>query len=362
TTGMAGKWHLTTNHHGHYTHLNASSGDAFGFDAVAPPGPGSQNEGDKWVTHLTDHAIDFIRANRDEPWFYYLSHHTLHGKISAPSHLVERYLQAGAPERGLHNATYLACVEHLDHSIGRLLATLEELKLSENTIVVFLSDNGGVDHRFEVPTSSQAILSEQHPLQIKDFGFDNAPLREGKGSVYEGGIRVPCLVRWPKQIKPGRIISTPVHVVDWAATLTSAAGGSISPLLDGRNLIPLLTTDQRFDRSLYWYMPLYDLRWASTPCAAIRTGDYKLIWFFGDRFDSEYRYRRGEKVELFNLKDDLGETVDLSDVQPDRARAMREDLRDWIEAMGASVPQTNRHHDPDKSFEETRDRSVVVNR
>ena len=98
-TGMGGKWHLTTNHHGHYLFLKPTSADAFGFDTVASPGPGSQNEGDKWVDHLTDSACDFIEQNSERPWFYYLSHHTLHGRVSAPTALVDKYQSQGAPAR-----------------------------------------------------------------------------------------------------------------------------------------------------------------------------------------------------------------------------------------------------------------------
>ncbi|MEM6778941.1 MAG: sulfatase [Planctomycetota bacterium] len=366
-TGMAGKWHLTTNQHGHYSHLRATSGDAFGFDSVAPPGAGSQNQGDKWVDHLTDCAIDFIRDNRERPWFYYLSHHTLHGELSAPDALVQKYLDAGAPKIGLHNATYLACIEHLDHSIGRLLNALDELALSDNTLVVFLSDNGGVDSRFHVPESSPHVLAGEQPLVLRDEGFDNAPLRDGKGSVYEGGLRVPCLVRWPAKIPADQAIDAPVHVVDWLPTLASAAGSPVDELTDGHDLLPLLTQPSGLHplgppRSLYWYMPLYDLRWASTPCAAIRKDAYKLIWFFGDRFDRSYRYQVGETVELYRLDSDISESQNLAQREPDRAASLKAELKDWIERMGAVIPKPNPHHDASRAFEETRDQSVVTSR
>ena len=174
-TGMGGKWHLTTNTHGQYTHLNQASGELFGFDYVAPPGTGSQNEGDKWVDHLTDSAAEFIERNREKPWFFYLSHHTLHGRVSAPAALIDKQLAAGAAEVGLQNATYLAAIEHLDNSIGRLLRKLDELHLRDNTIVVFLSDNGGVDTQCVHPESSDTIVSGQEARSLESKSSRTLP-------------------------------------------------------------------------------------------------------------------------------------------------------------------------------------------
>ena len=265
TTGMGGKWHLTTNGDGHYTNLKPHAADKYGFDVVAPRGPGSQNEGDKWVNHLTDHAIDFIRGNRNRPWFYYLSHHTIHGVVTAPDDLIQKHLSAGAPAVGLQNATYLAALEHMDHSIGRLMTALDETGQRENTLVVFLSDNGGVDTSYQVPSEAAEFAAHPLRLRIRDQQFESAPLRAGKGSIYEGGIRVPCIVRWPAVIQSGRVDSTPVHVVDWLPTLVSAAGTSSDQSHDGIDLTGLMRGETVPQRSLYWYAPLYDLRWAFDP-------------------------------------------------------------------------------------------------
>jgi uncharacterized sulfatase len=145
-TGIAGKWHLTTNADGDYVKLKPEAAAHYGFDFSAPVPQGSPNEGDKWVDYLTDQAIGFIKGNRSQPWFMYLAHHTVHGVVSAPAELVAKHRQLGAPEEGLHNATYLAAIGHLDRSIGRLMATLDELKLRDRTMVIFLSDNGGVNY------------------------------------------------------------------------------------------------------------------------------------------------------------------------------------------------------------------------
>ncbi|MCR9294496.1 MAG: sulfatase [bacterium] len=355
-TGMGGKWHLTTNAHGHYTHLNQASAGQFGFDYVAPPGPGSQNDGDKWVNHLTDSACEFIERNRDSPWFYYLSHHTLHGRVSAPQDLVDKHLAAGAPAVGLQNATYLAAIEHLDNSVGRLLQKLDDLALRDQTLIVFLSDNGGVDTQYVHPEESGGVLSGQAVLERGKQEFDNAPLREGKGSVYEGGIRVPCIVRWPNVVKANSICETPIHVVDWFPTLLSAASAPVDKTTDGVDLMPLLQGESLPQRALYWYLPLYDLLWASTPAAVIREGDWKLIQFFGDYFDAAGRYHATPHYELYNLKQDIGETTNLAQQQVEKVHQMQKQLHAWMQSMNAAVPGENTHFDPSRAFLKTKEK------
>ncbi|MBL9154288.1 MAG: sulfatase [Verrucomicrobiales bacterium] len=353
-TGMAGKWHLTTGTDGDYVSLRPEAAGDYGFDFVAPRGPGTQNEGDKWVDHLTDSAIRFIRSADDRPWFFYLAHHTLHGIVSAPEDLVKKHRQSGAPDTGLFNATYLAAIEHLDTSVGRLLGALDETGQRGDTLVLFLSDNGGLDTVHSLPETSDGST----PLTVRTREFDNAPLREGKGGPYEGGIRVPCLVSWPASIPAGQVSGTPVHVTDWLPTLLSAARVPIPDghPLDGVDLMPLLRGGTIRPRALHWYMPLYDLRWAATPCAVIRDGDWKLIEYFGDSFDDARQYRPGRKVELYHLADDLGESRDLSTVHPDRARDLQAALRRWMATIPVPVPSENPHFDPAKALLETREK------
>lgn len=359
-TGMAGKWHLTTNADGNYVSLKAEAAGRYGFDFSAPPGPGSQNEGDKHVDYLTDQAIAFIRRERAGPWFFYLAHHTLHGKVSAPPDLVARHLARGEPATGLHNATYLAAIQHLDTSIGRLLAALEELGQRERTLVVFLSDNGGVFQGYNKTPSTVSTAAGSAPqLTVELEEFSNAPLRAGKGSPYEGGIRVPCLVRWPGTVKAGSVSAAPIHVVDWAPTLLEVAGAAAPAgvALDGASLVPILRGQAPAGRPpLYWYLPLYDLRWGATPCAVIREGDWKLIDYFGDSFDATGRYRAGARVELFNLRSDLGETTDLASQEPARAGKLQAQVRSWLRSLGAEIPGPNPHHDPARALEEVREK------
>jgi uncharacterized sulfatase len=355
-TGMAGKWHLTTNADGDYASLKPEAGPAYGFDYVAPRGPNTQNEGDKWVDHLTDAAIGFIREQRDQPWFFYLAHHTLHSVISAPAGLVKKYRDAGAPEKGFFNATYLAAIEHMDDSIGRLMTALDDMNLREKTLVVFMSDNGGFDTNYAPPGLRGVPADGREPLNVNEEEFDNAPLRSGKGSAYEGGLRVPCLVRWPGQVKAGQVCRTPVHVVDWMPTLLAAA--DVAPpanhVLDGVNLVPLLNGGDIPERPLFWYMPLYDLRWAATPCAVMLEDHWKIIEYFGDWYDAEPRYHEGNRIELFSLNVDMGEKSDLAAVEKDRAEKMRARLHEWLKSIPAPIPGENAHFDRSRMLEETR--------
>jgi uncharacterized sulfatase len=358
TTGMAGKWHLTSGADGDYASLKPAASAAYGFDFAAPRGPGTQNEGDKWVDHLTDQAIGFIEQQRDRPWFFYLAHHTIHSLLSAPPALVAKYRARGAPEKGLHSAVYLACIEHLDNSIGRLLARLDELKLRENTMIVFLSDNGGFDTSWALPAWSNDPSDGSVPLKIRDEQFDNAPLRSGKGSPYEGGIRVPCLVRWPGVARTGHVSAEPIHVVDWLPTLLAAAGGTVPSdhVIDGIDLRPALAARALPARPLYWYLPLYDLRWAATPSAVIREGDWKLIEHFGDSFDEQLNYRLGRKLELFNLRTDLGETENRAAAEPARAARMSAQLHAWLKSIPAAISGPNPHTEVAKRFVETKEK------
>ena len=185
--------------------------------------------------------------------------------------------------------------------------------------------------------------------------FDSAPLRAGKGSPYEGGIRVPCLVRWPASVKAGQVCSTPVHVTDWMPTLLATAGRDTSaPACDGINLMPLLRGGTLPERPLYFHMPLYDLRWAATPCAVIREGDWKLIEHFGDSFDENLHYQPGRKLELFNLRADLSESQNLASTEKARAEAMSAKLHTWLESIPTPIPGENPHYDPKPQFEETK--------
>jgi uncharacterized sulfatase len=224
-------------------------------------------------------------------------------------------------------------LEHLDNEVGRLLAKLDELKLTEKTVVILTSDNGGLSR----------VAS-------------SAPLREGKGSPYEGGIRVPLIVRWPGKVQPGTTCEVPVHTVDFYPTFASLAGATTSQRLDGLSLVPLLEQSGGLQReTLAWHMPTYTPMYGRTPCSVIRKGDWKLIHWFGDYLDlegftpDETPYGKlivGPRSELYNLRDDLGETQNLVDSHPEKATELRASLEAWWGDTGAGFPKKNPDFDP----------------
>ena len=357
-TTCIGKWHLTDRESGNYVALDPAAAPHFGFDeAPEPKNWRYHQEGDKGVDWLTDQALDFIERKRDQPWFVYLSHHTIHGPIVAPEATIQKYRDRGAPETGLHNAAYLAAIETLDQGIGKLMKGLESLGEAEETMVVFLSDNGGVDVQYD-PAQFKDGDGRIEQLQVRERLFSNAPLRAGKGSQYEGGIRVPCLVRWPGVIEAGRVEATPVHVTDWLPTLLSAAGVSAPAdwTVDGTDLGPLFRGERLEPRPLFFYLPLYDLRWGLTPCAVVREGKWKLIEYFGDWIDKEGRYVRGPRLELFDLEADLGESRNLAEERGEIVDRLNDQLDRWMGSIPVPRPGENPHFDPERPLKETREK------
>ncbi len=360
-TGIVGKWHLTTNEDGNYRGLNPTAADYYGFD-YAPPVLDEEEFAagrDRGVATLTKQAISFMERNKDQPWFCLLSHHMIHGKVVAPDSLVNKYRLQGYGEEGFNRAVYLAGLELIDWSVGTLLDYLAASGESGETMVVFISDNGGIDERlaFRSVTYDHPD-SLQLPVDIREY--DNAPLRAGKGSVYEGGVRVPMIIKWPGKAKAGVEVNTPVHVIDLAPTFFEMADTEVSSTLDGSSLLPLLTgrrTTELAERPIFQFYPFYDLLWGLTPCASIRKGDYKLIEFYGDHVDAQNRYRIGSRIELYNLKTDLEETHNLADSLPHITRALKRELDAWRDDMGHETPNPNPHFDPSRAFESTRDKS-----
>jgi arylsulfatase A-like enzyme len=357
TTASLGKWHVTVNDDGNYTQLKASAAHYYGFDHVAKPRTTAAMDYDAAVDHLTDEAIRFIDANQGKPWFCYLAHYAVHQKVIAPPELVKKYLARGAPATGLGNATILAALEHLDTSVGRLLTALDERKLTDRTIVVFVSDNGGVRREYNrEPFRNGPGTASQ--LTVREWIFDNAPLRNGKGTLYEGGIRVPCIVRWPGGAKPGTVCDVPIQVTDWLPTLFEMAGASVPAgyPLDGQSIVPLLRGSTIPARTLYWYAPLYDIGWGATPAAAIRRGDFKLIEYFGDWFDESGKYVPSASLQLYNLATDVGETKDLAAQMPDKVKSLHGELRAWLKTMSAEIPGKNLYNDKERPLKESRER------
>ena len=218
------------------------------------------------------------------------------------------------------NAEYAAMVESVDHAVGDVLAVLDSLGIAENTLILFTSDNGGLE-----------------AYGGGRVATDNAPLRSGKGYPYEGGIRVPFIVRWPAQVEAGATSSEPVIGTDVFPTLAALAG---QPLPDGRpvdgaDLTPVLLEGDELDReALFWYFPHYRYNQVG-PYAIVRSGDWKLIRFF----DGE-PYGSGE-AELFNLAEDLGEENDLAEQEPEKVQELEDQLETWLTDVEARRFETN---------------------
>jgi arylsulfatase A-like enzyme len=280
-------------------------------------GPLPGKPGDYLPDRLTDEAVQFIEDCRDRPFFLYLSHWSVHGPFKAKKDKIGKYEAKKIAQGEEHiNPVYAAMVESVDESVGRVMKKLEETGLADRTVVIFMSDNGGV----------RKVTSM-------------SPLRGQKSLYYEGGIRVPLIIKAPGLTRPGSLCREPVISTDFYPTMLEIAGLPLKPEQhrDGVSLLPLLKGADSLGRdAIYWHFPLYQAR-GCTPCSAVRAGDYKLIEFFEDNH-----------VELYNLKNDIGEKKDLSKTNPHKAKELREMLHRWREDVNAQIPKPNPDYDPNK--------------
>ena len=304
-TACIGKWHLGGQGYG----PNAQGFDVvFAGRANTPP---SATEGGKGEYELTERAEQFIAEHRDRPFFLYLPHNNPHIPLAAKPELIERNREA-------FNPVYAAAIETLDDAVGRLLARVDALGLRARTIVLFTSDNGGL----HVPEGRE------------DAPTHNTPFRAGKGFLYEGGLRVPLIVRWPGRVRPGVVTATPVINTDLMPTLLELVGAAAASGLDGVSYARLLTGQGRAPtRPFFWHFPHYNNQ-GGRPGGAVRDGDWKLIEFYDDGH-----------VELYNLARDPSETTDLTAREPRRAERMKAQLTDWRKAMGAQENKPNPNFD-----------------
>lgn len=302
-------------------------------------------EGEYLTDRLTDDAIRLIRENDEKPFFLNLWHYTVHTPIQAKTEDIEKY-KAKAERMGLtevkdyevgefypcdhkknqrirrriiqSDPVYAAMIDNLDQNIGRLLDCLEETGKADNTIIIFTSDNGGLSTSDEYPTC-------------------NAPLSEGKGWMYEGGVRAPMIIKWPGVVSPASKCSVSVTSPDLYPTFLDMAGLPLRPdqHIDGVSFMPLLQGKNCLDReAIYWHYPHYGNQ-GGTPGSSIRMGDYKLIEFFEDGH-----------VELYNLKEDIGEQNNLAEEEPELANKMQKMLAHWRCSIDAKIPLTNPDFQP----------------
>jgi arylsulfatase A-like enzyme len=330
-TGIFGKWHLGE---------KASHPRNQGFDVVTDlfsHGGNGVNENPKSVYSITKAAGEFMEKNQDRPFFAYVAHHAIHGPLQAQAATWEKF-KAKTPGQQHTNTLYAACTSELDEGVGILLKKLADLGLEEKTLVVFTSDNGGTTD------SSQS------------------PLRCNKGSYYEGGLRVPLMVRWPGIIQPGTRCDAPVINLDFYPTfleITGAAPPKDTPL-DGESLLPLFKGGASLKRSaIFWHMPGYideptsdtrDSIFRTPPVSVIRKGDWKL-----HLFHEEWQLAGGRAglatnnaVELYNLAADLGERKNLALSNTAKRDELLTDLLHWMESVKAPMPtEKNPEYRPD---------------
>lgn len=334
-TASIGKWHL-----GDPPQFGPESqgfdlnigGDLHGFPPAgyfAPyelPNLEEAPEGEYLTDRLTEEAITFITNNADTPFFLYLPYYSVHRPIQAKEQLVAKYQEKSGRE-GQNNSRYAAMIESVDQGVGRILAKLDQLGLTRNTLVVFTSDNGGIGG-YRANEIQAGELTSQHPL------------KGGKGMLYEGGIRVPLAVRWPERIPADTISDEPVISLDWFATYLAVAGVN-SPqnqAQDGENLLPVLTQSGKLDRkALFWHFPAYlqanKGTWRTTPVSVIRHGSWKLMEFYEDG-----------RLELYNLEMDIGEEDNLAASRVEKREELHSQLKAWRAALDAPVP-TKRNPD-----------------
>jgi arylsulfatase A-like enzyme len=322
-TAMFGKWHLGEDGEHHpsrrgFDEAIVSMGRHFDFETNPRT---DYAKGTYLADFLTGKALDFIRRKKDGPFFLYLPHFAVHSPHQAKADWIQHF-NPKPPAGGHRDPAYAGMIASVDESVGRVLALLDELKLGEGTLVIYSSDNGGVGGY------------EREGIRGGDI-TDNAPLKGGKGMLYEGGVRVPYIFRWPGRVAPGSVCDEPINSVDLYPTLLEVAGAKADAgyTLDGTSYLGLLTGGAKVERKpLFWHFPGYlgagANTWRTTPAGAVRAGDWKLLEFF----------ETGRR-ELYNLKDDLGEKNDLAAAQPEKVKGLHEMMLAWRKEVGAPMPR-----------------------
>jgi arylsulfatase A len=321
-TGYFGKWHL-----GEAGYTPADQGWQEVLEHTGHTYPKKMTPGNparRTAAVLTERAIDFISRNHDKPFLLQVSHYAVHIPLSARPDLLAKYEKKAVPG-GVNytNPAYAALLEELDESVGALVDAVDSAGLREQTLIVFVSDNGGIEY----DQNGKAITS-------------NKPLRGEKGTLYEGGIRVPAIFRWPGVVLPASTTETPAMTMDCFATFAELARAARkAETLDSVSLVPLLQNPaahlSRAD--LCWHLPHYH---HSTPASAIRQGDWKLLQFF-----------ETNTFELYNLRDDPGETTNLIHDEGERAEDLKITLTEWQKKVCARMPVINPAYDAARAKE-----------
>ncbi|MCP4314398.1 MAG: sulfatase [Bacteroidetes bacterium] len=352
-TAHIGKWHLSTSHSGWKTGDSIYNAEHQGFDFViggshlpGPPdyyspygnripnlSPGS--EGEYLNERLAEESIKWIESVKDAEAPFYLNfwHYAVHGPIIAKKDLMPKYLAKTDPQ-GLQDSPEMGTMlESMDNSIGMLLDWLdlpENKKVKDNTIIIFASDNGGVAHNLNVAGIKKQITS-------------NRPLRGGKANTYEGGTRIPWIVRWPGLVKPGSVSNTPISTVDIYPTLLEISGTKPKPeiILDGENITAILKGEAMADRPLFFDFP-HVFGILSAPSTTVRMGDFKLLRFYWAGKKPKTHY-----YELYNLKQDPSEAINLATYMPEKVKELDALISQHLEETKALIPIPNENFSGD---------------
>ncbi len=323
-TAYLGKWHLgPTSTHGPAAFGYQSTEATLPKEAKAA-GTGC-DPGPKNIDKITDQAIWFIEHSKGKPFFVTLSHYAVHIPIEAEAETIAKYEKKRRPQEGVNNPRYAAMLEHLDRSVGRVLAKLKEARLDDSTLVLFSSDNGGL---YKIITGSgEAVTS-------------NRPLRSEKGTLYEGGIRVPLIIKWPGVVTPGNICRQPACTIDLLPTFCDAAKAKLPKQpIDGISLLPVLQQPETklAREAIFFHYPHYH---HSQPAGAVRMDRWKLIEYFD-----------GAPPELYDLAADPGETTNVAREHKTLTSKLLKMLAEWRESVGARMPRPNPNYDPKRAVQ-----------
>lgn len=361
-TGHFGKWHLGLSQE----HWPDKHGFDVAFHAQPSPGPPSYfspygvhkdgkpsgrhhvgtitdgPDGEYITDRLTNEAIKFVESNKDRPFFLNFWHYGVHGPWGHKEEYTADFAKKTDPRDKQRNPIMASMLKSVDESLGRLIDRLDELGLADNTLFIFYSDNGGNVHSRTHDDRKIANVKKGHPQfeAIQDWQkwaggeppTNNAPLREGKGRIYEGGQRVPLMVRWPGRIKPGTTSDAVMGPIDLYPTILDAVGlkKPKNHIIDGESLLPVFNQTGKLKRHAYytWFPHL-------VPAVSVRQGDWKLI----RRFEPHPSYP--EVYELYNLKEDIGETNNLARQMPDKVKQLDSLIDQFVKETGALYPKQN---------------------
>ena len=326
-TALFGKWHLSKEKMppGSFPYNPDKQGFDESFVTYKPSGgmtqPWQDAEIDAHnVDTITNLAINFLERNKSNPFFLFVSHNTIHDPLKEKAETIQKYENQKASDEPENHPIVAAMIERLDNSCGTIIDKINELGLDKNTVVIFFGDNGG-----------------------RDKYAKQTPFRAGKGWLYEGGIREPLIIKWKDKVSPGTISEALIRSVDFLPTFLEMAGGNKTPEnIDGKSFLPVLENNQvENHNSLFWHYPHYHGGSGMIPAGAVRSGKYKLIEWYEPKL-----LNTGNSVELFDLNEDQGETINLSEQLPEKAAELREMLNNWRIEVDAQMPTINKNATP----------------